>query len=250
MDSTRAKPLTAVIWDYDGTLVDTRAKNLSVTRRLIETVSRHAVADLPVLASVDTYEAALLKVRNWREFYQDYLLMSAEETDEAGLLWASYQESDTTPVHVFEGIPQVLGELRRVPHGVFSLNSRDNILAALEEVNLATHFDSVVGYEQVPFSRQKPEPDGLVLCLEELTGLAPGAVLFIGDHEMDALSAANANRHFESEGVDIRVLSVGVDFRTGELPTDWPVTPDFLVARPAEILDLVENWNGRSEAGG
>lgn len=246
----QAKPLNAVVWDYDGTLVDTRAKNLSVTRRLIDAVSPHDPADLPVLASVDTYQAALLKVRNWREFYQDYLCMSAEETDEAGLLWASYQESDTTPVHVYEGIPQVLGELSRVPQGVFSLNSRNNILAALEEVHLATHFASVVGYEQVPFSRQKPEPDGLLLCLEELTGLAPGTVLFIGDHEMDMLSAANANRYFESQGIDIRVLSVGVDFRTGERPTDWPVAPDFAVSHPAEILDVVESWNGESKAGG
>jgi phosphoglycolate phosphatase-like HAD superfamily hydrolase len=239
-------PLTAVVWDYDGTLVDTRAKNLSVTRRLIETVSPHEVADLPVLESVETYEAALLKVRNWREFYQEYLRLSAEETDEAGLLWASYQESDTTPVHVFEGIPKVLGDLHRVPQGVFSLNSRDNILAALEATELSTHFGSVVGYEQVPFSRQKPEPDGLVLCLDELTGLAPGTVLLVGDHEMDILSASNANRYFEEKGVDIRVVSAAADFRTGQPSGDWPVKPDFEVTRPEQILDVVTELNGRA----
>jgi HAD superfamily hydrolase (TIGR01549 family) len=248
MDSTRAKPLTAVIWDYDGTLVDTRAKNLSVTRRLIEALSQHEIADLPVLESVETYEAALLKVRNWREFYRDYLRMSEEQTDEAGLLWASYQESDPTPVHVFEGIHSVLGGLSHVPQGVFSLNSRENIRAALEAVELSRYFSSVVGYEQVPFSRQKPEPDGLVLCLDELTGLASGTVLLVGDHEMDVLSASNADRYFEAEGIDIRVLSVAVDFRTGQLATDWPVTPDFEVTHPDQILDVVEDLNGRFES--
>jgi len=240
----QVKGLTAVVWDYDGTLVDTREKNLSVTRRLIDTVSPSGATDLPVLESVEAYEAALLKVRSWREFYKDYLRLSEEKTDEAGLLWASYQESDATPVRVFEGVPLVLEGLRRVPQGVFSLNSRGNILEALAASDLSGYFGAVVGYEEVPFLRQKPEPDGLVLCLEELTGLAPGVVLLIGDHEMDVLSATNANRHFEEEGVDIQVLSVGVNFRTTRHPSIWPVDPDFEATRPEEILDVVASLGG------
>lgn len=236
--------LTAVVWDYDGTLVDTREKNLSVTRRLIETVSPSRVGDLPVLESVEAYEAALLKVRSWREFYRDYLRLSEEKTDEAGLLWASYQESDTTPVRVFDGVPHVLEGLHQVPQGIFSLNSRGNIRGALETSALSMYFGSIVGYEEVPFSRQKPEPDGLVLCLEELTGLATGVVLLIGDHEMDLLSAANADSYFEAEGIDIRVLSVGVNFRTGQHSSNWPVAPDFEATRPEEILDVVASLGG------
>ncbi len=242
-------PLTAVVWDYDGTLVDTREKNLSVTRRLIDTVSPTPAADLPVLESVETYEAALLKVRSWREFYKDYLRLSEEKTDEAGLLWASYQQSDTTPVRIFEGVSVVLGELRQVPQGIFSLNSRGNIRQALEASDLSTYFSSIVGYEEVPFERQKPEPDGLVLCLEELTGLAPGIVLLIGDHEMDLLSAANANRYFDVESIDIRVLSVGVNFRSQHSPSNWPVAPDFEATRPEEILDVVASLGGPVNSG-
>ena len=29
------RPLTAVIWDYDGTLADTRAKNWRITRHIV-----------------------------------------------------------------------------------------------------------------------------------------------------------------------------------------------------------------------
>ena len=246
----QAKPLTAVVWDYDGTLVDTREKNLSVTRRLIDTVSPFPAADLPVLESVETYEAALLKVRSWREFYIDYLRLSEEKTDEAGLLWASYQESDTTPVTVFEGVPLVLEGLRQVPQGVYSLNSRGNILEALAASGLSTYFSAVVGYEEVPFARQKPEPDGLVLCLNELTGLAPGVVLLIGDHEMDVLSATNANRYFEAENIDIRVLSVGVNFRAPQHAPSWPANPDFEATRPEEILDVVASLGGPVKSAG
>jgi len=244
-----ASPLTAIVWDYDGTLVDTREKNLSVTRKLIETVSPSHAGELPVLESVEAYEEALLRVRSWREFYKDYLRLSEGKTDEAGRLWASYQESDTTPVRVFEGVPLVLGGLRQVPQGIFSLNSRGNIHKALEASDLSTYFGAIVGYEEVPFSRQKPEADGLVLCLEELTGLAPGVVLLIGDHEMDVLSATNANHYFEAEGIDIRVLSVGVNFRTGQHLSSWPLTPDFEATRPEEILDVVASLGGPVETG-
>lgn len=244
-----ARPLTAVVWDYDGTLVDTREKNLSVTRRLIDTVAPSPASDLPVLESVETYEAALLKVRSWREFYKDYLRLSEEKTDEAGLLWASYQQSDTTPVRVFDGVPRVLGGLRQVPQGIFSLNSRGNIREALEATDLSTYFGSIVGYEEVPFARQKPEPDGLVLCLEELTSLAPGVVLLVGDHEMDLLSASKANDYFEAEGIDIRVLSVGVNFRTQQHSSSWPVAPDFEATRPEEILAVVASLGGPVDTG-
>ena len=244
------KPLTAVVWDYDGTLVDTRQKNLNVTRRLVERVADSPATDYPVLESAETYEAALLKVNNWREFYQDYLGLSEEKTDEAGRLWASSQESDTTPVRVFEGIPLVLEKLSWVPQGIFSQNSRGNILESLTASDLSRHFGSIVGYEEVSFSRQKPEAEGLVLCLEQLTGLAPGVVLLIGDHEMDVLSATNANRYFEAEDIHVRVLSVGVNFRTGQPSSQWPVSPDFEATLPEEILDVVASLDGRMEPRG
>ena len=151
-------PLTAVVWDYDGTLVDTREKNLSVTRRLIETVSPSPAGDLPVLESVEAYEAALLKVRSWREFYRDYLHLSEERTDEAGLLWASYQESDTTPVRVFDGVSLVLGGLQQVPQGIFSLNSRGNIHEALEASDLSAYFGSIVGTKKFPSHGRSRSP--------------------------------------------------------------------------------------------
>ena len=65
---------------------------------------------------------------------------------------------------------------------------------------------------------------------------------------MDVLSASNANRYFEAEGIDIRVLSVGVNFRSKQHSSNWPLAPDFEATRPEEILDVVASLGGPARA--
>ena len=47
MSVTPADRVAAVIWDFDGTLVDTRAKNIAVNRRIIEAVTGRPWTGLP-----------------------------------------------------------------------------------------------------------------------------------------------------------------------------------------------------------
>ena len=45
----------AIIWDFDGTLVDTHHKNLNVTRRIIEQIKQKRADNFPVLISLENY---------------------------------------------------------------------------------------------------------------------------------------------------------------------------------------------------
>jgi phosphoglycolate phosphatase-like HAD superfamily hydrolase len=47
--------IRAIIWDYDGTLVDTRHKNLNVTRNIIESIIEAGVKEFSALRSVGNY---------------------------------------------------------------------------------------------------------------------------------------------------------------------------------------------------
>ncbi|MEE8062223.1 MAG: hypothetical protein V3T16_10335, partial [Gemmatimonadales bacterium] len=59
----------AVIWDYDGTLVDSCERNLSVTREIITTVTLRPADSDEALVSVASYRAATVRSRNWRDLY-------------------------------------------------------------------------------------------------------------------------------------------------------------------------------------
>ena len=232
--------LTAVIWDFDGTLVDTREKNLNVTRALVELVTGLPAERFSALRSLVDYERALQRHGSWKDFYCEELRMTDAQANKAGSRWMEYQLRDRTPVPPFDGIEEVLQALQHLPHGIVSLNAKPNIERFLGELELHHHFEEVLGYEAVAMDRQKPKPDALLLCIERMTGMRPGRVLFVGDHEVDVQCAHNATRLLASRGVPIEVLSVGAHYSPNAESSHRRARPHFTARCPREILDYVE----------
>ena len=230
--------LSAVVWDFDGTLVDTRQKNLNVTRALVERTSGLPADAFPALRSLAEYERALRRHRHWQEFYRVELRMSDAQIERAGEEWARQQVADATLAPAYEGIPTVLEHLAgaALPQGIVSLNATDNIRRLIGALGLQRHFDTVIGYEAFPPERQKPAPDALVRCIEELTGLAPGTVAYVGDHEADAECVHNANAWLRSRGFDLRVLAVSAQYAPYADDSSWETPVDFRAGSPAELL--------------
>jgi HAD superfamily hydrolase (TIGR01549 family) len=225
----------AVIWDYDGTLVDTRRKNYRVTRRLIPAVSRRPLDSFPALASFEAYRAADSRAANWRELYGQEYGLTAEQVDEAGRSWTQYQLADDGPTPFFEGVKETLAELAGLSQAIFSQNSRQAILLALEAAGLDGYFSLVVGYEEIGLDRQKPAPDGLLHCLDQMA-VSEGMVFFVGDHDSDAACARRANEVLEQHGRALRVVSIGAGYgREG----GWSVRPDVVARRPGDVGRMV-----------
>ena len=233
-------PLTAILWDFDGTLADTRHKNLSVNRRIVEELSGRPWPEFNALGTIEAYDEAVRRAANWRELYRANFGFTDGDCDRAAAVWASYQLQDRTPAPLFEGLPEVVRELADLPQGIVSQNARDHIIEQLAAVRLERHFGSIVGYQEVPLGRQKPDPDGLLVGLEELIGLAPGRALYIGDHEGDTLCAAATSRVLRRRGVDLEVLSVAATFADGGDHECWRCRPDYTAAQPADILTIVD----------
>lgn len=231
--------IQAIIWDYDGTLADTRHKNLGVTRRIVERVTGRAADEFPVLHSVEAYMTMATQAMNWREMYQAEYGMTPEQTDWAGQLWAEYQLQDTTPVPMYTGVKTVLAALQHFPQGIVSQNARRNILQALRAQGIDQYFTCIIGFEEVDIRRQKPEPDGLLRCIKELTGFSPGCVVYIGDHETDVRCARNADRALHKNGFNVQVISIGICHDDMIDPAQWQFAPDHIASSPEEIVRVV-----------
>ena len=113
---------TAILWDYDGTLANTPVKNIAVTRAVLGRLDPALLDPLPeALSSLDAYQAANYRWRNWRELYQHALRVPADRLDEAGALWGPCQLADRTLPPLFGGLLEVLPRLAALaPMGICS----------------------------------------------------------------------------------------------------------------------------------
>jgi len=229
---------TAIIWDFDGTLVDTLEKNLNVTRRIVAEMTGDPFGRHPMLETLESYRAAVGRAENWRSLYRRELGFDDDEIDRAGSLWGPYQLADETPVALFDGIAELVGGLGHLAQGVVSQNSLRYITEVLATARLGDYFRHIVGYEEVPAARQKPAPDGLLACLEALTGLAPGRVFYVGDHDTDIRCAVAAQAELDRRSAAVEVVAVGVEF--GGYRTEWSVAPHHAVRAPGELLEVIQ----------
>ena len=238
--------ILAIIWDYDGTLVDSRQKNLNVTRKIISKILKGDPTDIPALGSLSNYHQAHIKATNWREFYKESFGLTEEQTDDAGRMWTGYKLEDQTSIPLIDGVGEAIISLRSFPQGIVSQNSRSIIAKYLEGNNLLSYFHEIIGYEQVDLKRQKPYPDGLLMCIERLTNSGSGYILYIGDHETDIQCALNANNILIETNRDIKIISIGAFYGFDVDTSSWSVLPDYQVQNAADIKSIANSFNGEN----
>ena len=228
----------AILWDFDGTLVNSAPKNISITKDILGEVAPHlSGSNLPEqLKSESKYHQANHAAENWRDLYVRFLGLTPEETDLAGSLWSKHQRQNTTPVPLFDGIIDVIQRFAHIPHGICSQNSTTNIQSLLDTVSLTSYFRYVVGYEDVPYNRQKPASDAGLMCLERILGKTRHqTLLVIGDHESDVMFARNISRDIDDSNT---VISIAVSY-SGAKPEEWSQQPDAVISRPQELAGFL-----------
>ena len=230
--------IDTILWDFDGTLVNSAPKNISITKDILSEIAPHLSGkNLPaVFTSESNYHEANHAARNWRDLYTRFFGLTPEETDHAGSLWSKHQQANTTPVPVFDGIIDVIRMFAHIPHGICSQNSTANILSLLESRAIDSYFKFVVGYEDVPYDRQKPASDAGLMCLERIWGEPRNQTLVvIGDHESDVKFARNISRDIEDSNT---VISIAVSY-SGAEPEEWDHQPDKVISRPQELAEFL-----------
>jgi len=229
-----------ILWDYDGTLVNSVPKNIDITKQILSIVAPHLTGEnLPgCLKSEAAYHEVNHNSKNWQDLYKNYYGLNDGEITKAGKLWAAYQLKNNTPVSLFPGIEDLINELSWLPHGICSQNSADNIRNVLEDNKMNEHFKAVIGYNDVANDAQKPLPESGIKCLANIFGETKDKlILYIGDHEGDVRFARNlASKLCKSN----KVISLAATY-SGATPDSWFYKPDFTLSTPVDLLKIVEH---------
>ena len=208
-----ARAARAVIWDMDGTLVDSAA---AVPDAFIETVRRLGGPRMTRDEVVSYYDAGAPHVMLG-------LMLGRTGTVADGELYHDVLAELGHAVVVHAGVEDVLAELhgRRVPMAVFTGNSIEAARILLGATGLAAYFAHVVGGNQV--ENPKPAPDGVLLAAQRL-GVEAADCLYVGDSPLDVGAARDAGA---------RPVAAGWGHLYAE---EHAVT---IARTPADVLDLL-----------
>lgn len=180
----RVAHLKAVLFDLDGTLVDTIPLILDSFRYATQTVLGQPVAD-DVLAR----NIGIPLVRQLREFTD-----SDAVADE---LLRAYREHNRLHhderARLFEGTAEALSLIaeRGIPMGVVTSKGREIAMRGIDLFDLGQFFKVVITMDDV--DRFKPDPFPLLKAAEAM-GIAADATAYVGDspHDVDAANRAGA----------------------------------------------------------
>ena len=139
---------------------------------------------------------------------------------------AYYKEHSMIKTGIYEGMPEVLKELKR--RGVkTAIVTNKNIEAAraMRDELFSDTIDCIYGEDEAHGVNKKPAPDTVFKALEELNASKEDAV-YIGDSEVDIKTAANAG---------LPCLAVSWGFRTRE--EQEAAGGEYFVEQPADLLN-------------
>jgi pyrophosphatase PpaX len=173
---------TTVLFDLDGTLIDSIELILNSARYAFEKLERVCPPDEEWLAGVGIPLFTM---------FGRY----ARDADDCDALIAAYREYQLANhdrlVRCYDGVVDTVKSLRETGHPLGIVTSKSEALAirGLAHVGLARYMDTIVGCDSS--SRHKPDPEPVRLALHRL-GSAPEDAVFVGDsvHDIVAGNAA------------------------------------------------------------
>lgn len=213
----------AILFDLDGTLVDSHASIVSAIRA---TTAEHG---LPTPTDAEFEAAVSLPLRSMLG-----MITKSEEPVALDAYAATYlRHYVVTMVELsdpFEGIGPMLDELAALslPLAVLTNKTEVNAQRIVEARLGADRFAVFVG--SVPGRPNKPDPTGARLAAERL-GVAPSECWLIGDSRIDLDTARAAG-----------MLAVGVRWGITATLAEKIADADRLVDRPEQLVRLVRSF--------
>lgn len=182
------KNITAVLFDLDGTLIDTAPDMAAALNRLLLQENLPTLPFERVRSEVSKGSLALVKLGFGKALAESRL----RELQQAFL--ATYAQALCVESRLFDGLDTLLQELEagKIPWGVVTNKPAWLTEPLLQQLNLGHRCACVVSGDTLP--RRKPYPDPLLLACK-LMQKPPEECVYIGDDERDVVAGNAAGMH-------------------------------------------------------
>jgi len=220
--------LKAIIFDLDGTLVDSARDLQDATNVLLAEEGLRPIS-LDETKSMIGDGAAKLVERAISATGGDVTRLPAF----VARFLTIYQANASRHTEAYPGVADTLASLRRLglPLAIVTNKPYAATLDILEALGLRGYFDAVIGGDTLP--ERKPHPAPILMALKEL-GVAPEAALMVGDnyHDVQAARAAGVRAFAVTYGYSHKPhAELGADRLIETMTELLPVVEGGLAAR-------------------
>lgn len=205
---------TTVIFDFDGTLVDSFALAFSLTNMLAKHFGFNQLSE---------EELPYCKELSLREFMK-YLEVPVQKLPVIIAKSRSEMRKGITNVKLFDGMRATLEKLReaRLRLGIVTSNSRENVKECLKFNGVLNHFDFIHSASNL-FGKHR-----VLRRLLKKQALSNKEVIYVGDEARDIEA---------SKKCDIRIVAVGWGFQSANKLRS--MNPTYLAEKPEDIVNFV-----------
>ena len=184
----RGQRLRALIFDLDGTLIDSIGDIRAALNHVLTAHGRPKL-DIDAVRAMTGDGIAMLVERGFAATgaISDPTTLDAAVRDAL----AAYTARPTAQTFTYPGVVEALEAFRAAGLRMAICTNKAEALThlVLHELGLAPFFGTVIGGDSLP--QRKPDPEPVLACLVGLD-VAPQETLFVGDSRNDVLSARAA----------------------------------------------------------
>ena len=187
IDSSLNTSIECVLFDLDGTLIDTAADFVVVVNQLLDEHNKPHIDPVLIHQTVSDGARALVRLAfQIEEDHPDFPNLNQR------LLDLYYQQLATTEATIYPGLDELLSKLesQSIPWGIVTNKPEKYSTLLLNNLNLSNRCSVLICPEHV--SERKPHPEPILLACQRLQKDTERTV-YIGDHVRDIQAAKNAD---------------------------------------------------------
>ncbi len=233
--------IEAILWDYDGTLMDSSKKSIEVSLEVLSNFIPDIYDNIPeALSTREKFQDTYGRISDWVELYHVVYGLDDEQTRKAVELWGEVQLRNKTEAELYAGIPEILEKYKDTKMGVCSQNGAGIIKRSLGHHGVLGYFGAVIGVDDVLFEEQKPHPSAFLKALEKLgIGDRNKTFAYIGDHSVDVAFGRNAEAALKKDFPEAKVICVAMHHPGDYCEEDDNFKPDFIARNTAELFEIL-----------
>lgn len=211
-----------IIFDFDGTLGDTRQNIIITMQRTMQRVGLPVKSDLECASTI-----GLTLEDSFKKMYPDVDAAMAERCVDAYREIFMESVEELIP-ELFPGVSDTLASLDKmgIKMSIASSRQSQSLIYFLESMGVSKYFPYVLGSDNV--TKHKPDPEPVLKTLRELD-YSPSEVIVVGDMPVDVAMA---------HGADVRAIAVTFGNATREELVE--ANADYIIDDFTRILEIVE----------